>query len=330
MSTARIAAIDIGTVTCRLLIADVGPRDVTELIRCTDITHLGQDLTATGRLSDAAIERVRETVAGYARTIEEFGVEATTAVATSASRDAENGGELVSALAGVGVVPRIIDGEVEARLSFLGATWSVTGEGLLVVDVGGGSTELILGSSLAEENEPRVCEIETMRSIDVGSRRITEMFLHGDPPSPRELDEARAYIAAAIRPFFDTARIKPSTMVSLAGAATTFSAIQMEMAEYDSEAVHLSCITGPQLSDTIAMLAGMPLAKRREVVGLHPDRAAVIVGGGLVIETVLALAGLDSTLVSEHDILYGILLDTYRELRRGVDESAEQAGSDGA
>jgi exopolyphosphatase / guanosine-5'-triphosphate,3'-diphosphate pyrophosphatase len=320
--TRRIAAIDIGTVTTRLLVADVSSRDITEVVRCTDVTHLGQDLTVTGRLSAEAIERVSGVVAGYARTIAELGVERVTALTTSASRDAENSDELLAALCAHGIDLRVIDGEAEARLSFLGATWSVTGAGLLVVDVGGGSTEMIFGSSEADDENMRTCDIESMRSVDVGSRRITEMFLHSDPPTPAELDEARAHITSALRPFFDTLRTKPRAMVSLAGAATTFSAIHMEMAEYDSERVHLSCLTGPQLSDLISMLACMPLDRRRDVVGLHPDRAAVIVGGGLVIETVLALAGLDSTLVSEHDILYGILLDTYRDLRREADRAA--------
>lgn len=320
--TQRLAAIDIGTVTTRLLVADVSASDVTEVVRSTDITHLGEDLTTTGRLAPAAIGRVREVVARYAGTIAELGVVRVSAVATSASRDAENGSELIASLAALGIRPRIIDGDDEARLSFLGATWSVTGEGLLVVDVGGGSTELIFGSSDADESNVRTCDIEAMRSVDVGSRRITEMFLHTDPPTPRELDEARAYIAGALRPFFDALRTKPCALVSLAGAATTFSAIDLELAEYDAERVHLSCLTGPQLSDLITALASLPLERRRQVVGLHPDRAPVIVGGGLVIESVLALSGLDSTLVSEHDILYGILLDTYRDLRQEADSDA--------
>jgi exopolyphosphatase/guanosine-5'-triphosphate,3'-diphosphate pyrophosphatase len=321
--TRRLAAIDIGTVTTRLLVADVSQRAVVEVVRSTDITHLGEDLTASGRLSEPAIERVRGVIAGYSRTIAELGVERVTAVATSASRDAANSAELMAAIASNGVVPRIIDGEEEARLSFLGATWSVTGDRLLVVDVGGGSTELIFGSSQADPDDVRSCDIETVRSVDVGSRRITEMFLRSDPPTPRELDEARAYIAEALKPFFDALRTKPRAMVSLAGAATTFSAVALGLVEYDAELVHLSCLTGPHLSDLIAMLASLPLERRRQVVGLHPQRAQVIVGGGLVIETVLALAGLDSTLVSEHDILYGILLDAYRDLRR---EDGSDAG----
>jgi len=311
----RLAAIDIGTVTTRLLIADVSEGGVDEVLRSTDITHLGQDLTATGRLSPEAVERVRAVIAGYADSIGRMGVEHVSAVATSASRDAANGDELLAALSPLGITPRIIGGEDEARLSFAGAAWSVTGEGLLVVDVGGGSTELIVGSSTVDDAGARETSIDAMRSIDVGSRRITEMFLHSDPPTTSQLDEARAYIANAMRPFFDALRVRPRAMISLAGAATTFAAVDLELAEYDSDVVHLSCLSGARMTDLVTMLARLPLEKRRTVVGLHPDRAPVIVGGGLVMETVLALAGLDSTLVSEHDILYGILLESLHELR---------------
>jgi len=313
----RLAAIDIGTVTTRLLIADVSESGVDEVARSTDITHLGQDLTTTGRLSPDAIERVRTVIAEYADTIREYAVEHVSAVATSASRDAANGDELLMALTPLGITPRIIGGEDEARLSFSGASWSVTGEGLLVVDVGGGSTELIVGTSSVDDDGVRDTSIDAMRSIDVGSRRITEMFLLSDPPTGAQLDEARAFIANAVRPFFDSLRVRPRAMVSLAGAATTFSAIDLELAEYDSDAVHLSCLSGARMTDLVTMLARLPLEKRRHVVGLHPERAPVIVGGGLILETVIALAGLDSTLVSEHDILYGILLESLRALRKG-------------
>jgi exopolyphosphatase / guanosine-5'-triphosphate,3'-diphosphate pyrophosphatase len=304
-------------VTTRMLVADVSESGVDEVVRSTDITHLGQGLTTTGRLSHEAIARVRGVIAGYAYVIRDLGVEHVSAVATSASRDAANGDELLAALSPLGITPRIIGGEDEARLSFAGAAWSVTGEGLLVVDVGGGATELIVGTSSIDDDGLRETSIEAMRSIDVGSRRITEMFLHFDPPTSAQLVEARIYIANSMRPFFDSLRARPRAMVSLAGAATTFAAIDLELVEYDSDAVHLSCLSGPRMSDLVTMLARLPLEKRRNVIGLHPDRAAVIVGGGLVMETVLALAGLDSTLVSEHDILYGILLESLRALRKG-------------
>lgn len=308
----RLAAIDIGTVTTRLLVADVSDGCIEEVVRFTDITHLGENLTETGRLAHAAIRRVCEVVAGYSGTIRELDVDSVSAVATSASRDATNAGDLLAALAPLGVTVRVIGGEEEARLSFSGATWSVTGEGLLVVDVGGGSTELVFGSSETTETGARIATIDAMRSVDVGSRRITEMFLRGDPPSHAELENARGHTANALRPFFETLRSRPRTMVSLAGAATTFSAIDLGLAVYDPAIVHMSCLSGARLSDIVAELACLPLEKRRHVVGLHPERAAVIVGGGLVMEAALALAGLDSTLVSEHDILYGILLHMWQ------------------
>lgn len=306
----RIAAIDIGTVTMRLLVADVSDRNIHEVVRSTDITHLGEGTAGSGRLLPGALERVAAVAARYAQTLAEHDVRFVTAYATSASRDAENGDELVRVLSETGIPLRIITGEHEARLSFAGATWSVSGEGLLVVDVGGGSTELVFGSAIERDRES-VVDIELMRSIDVGSRRVTELFLHSDPPTRLELDVARAHIAGELRPFFDALRSKPRVMFSLAGAATSLSAINLELAVYDSERVHLSCLTGPQMADLVGMLAGLTLARRREVVGLHPDRAPVIVAGALIIESALALAGLDSTVVSEHDILYGILLETF-------------------
>lgn len=307
----RLAAIDIGTVTMRLLVADVSATRIDEVMRCTNITHLGEGTVGSGQLSAEALCRVAAVAREYAGLLAEYGVEHVTAYATSASRDAENGDDLVAVMAEAGISARIIDGESEARLSFAGATWSAAGDNILVIDVGGGSTELIFGSAARESDGSLETDIEQVRSIDVGSRRITEMFLRADPPTRTELDAARAFIAGELRPYFDTMRAKPRTLFSLAGAATSLSAINLELEPYDSERVHLSCLTGPQLADLVGWLSGLTLAKRREVVGLHPDRAAVIVAGALIIESALALSGLDSTVVSEHDILYGILLEAF-------------------
>ena len=315
----RLAAIDIGTVTTRLLVADVTPDAVVEISRSTDITNLGEGLAQSGRLSREAIARVADVVGGYALTISELGAVRTIALATSASRDAENSDELLAALTVHGVAPEIITGEREARLSFIGATWSFSGTGVLVADVGGGSTELIFGSARRGPDRAQTGDIEAARSIDVGSRRVTDMFLHSDPPTPAELDAARAFIGREMRPFFEGLSGRPRAMVALAGAATTLSAINLMLATYDSDIVHMSCLTGAQLADTVAMLAALPLIRRLEVPGLHPGRASVIVGGGLVLETALALSGLDSTSISEHDILYGILLEAYREHERPAD-----------
>lgn len=306
----RMAAIDIGTVTTRLLVADVGPDGITELTRSTDITHLGEDLTETGRLSHAAMARVRDVICGYAGTMREFGVEHFEAVATSASRDATNSDEFLELLADCGVVPLVVQGSREAYLSFLGATAGLDAQTVLVDDIGGGSTELVLGTAAGTATERRV-DIELARSVDIGSRRLTEMFLRSDPPMASELHEARVFAAEELRPYFDALKERPRLLVSVAGTATSVVSVIKELAVYDAGVVHGSTVSGAEVSGVLELLAGMPLARRREVVGLHPERAGVIVAGILILETVMALAGVDSTMVSEHDILYGILLDAY-------------------
>ncbi len=311
----RLAAIDIGTVTTRLLVADLEPDGtIHEVERSTDITHLGQDLSATGVLSADAMQRVAEVIERYAITLRELGVERYGAVATSASRDAANGDDFRAMLADKGVDVAVIDGAREAELSFRGATAERTGEGLLVVDCGGGSTELIVGD-VAEEDGARSTCITASRSIDVGSRRMTERFLHADPPTRAELDEARIWAAAEFRPFFERLDERPSQMLALAGTATSLAAMRLELEHYDAQLVHGYVLSGSDLSDLLEMLSAMPLERRRRVTGLHPERAGVIVAGALIIETVLAIAGLDSLVVSEHDLLYGILLDSFCDLQ---------------
>jgi exopolyphosphatase/guanosine-5'-triphosphate,3'-diphosphate pyrophosphatase len=314
-STRRIAAIDIGTVTTRLLVADVSDDGLTEVARSTDITHLGEGLSASGRLSNAAMMRVSDVIARYDATMRDLGVERFSAMATSASRDAENSADFLALLASHSIVPIVIPGEREARLSFAGATSDMDAEeDLLVVDLGGGSTELIAGDVIEEGGERRT-EIVKARSIDVGSKRVTERFLHSDPPTAEELAEAREWSVGQLRPYFDGLRDRPQLMVALAGTATTLSAIRQELEVYDPALVHCSCLTGSELADLVEMLATMPLSERVKVPGLDPGRATVIVAGALILETIVALAGLESTLVSEHDILYGILLETYDDLR---------------
>jgi exopolyphosphatase/guanosine-5'-triphosphate,3'-diphosphate pyrophosphatase len=310
--TVRLAAIDIGTVTTRLLVADVGPARISEVERSTDITHLGEDLTRTGRLASEAIARVEAVIARYAERMAELGVERFTALATSASRDAANGAEFREALARAGVEPAIIEGPREAELSFLGATHAIRGESLLVVDLGGGSTELILGDAPAT---PAIAPIIlSARSVDVGSRRITERFLLSDPPTHEELEAARSFVDGELAAYFSTAPREPERMISVAGTATTLAAILAHMEVYDPERIHDSVLTCDDLTGLLEMLAAMPLAERVGVTGLHPGRAPVIVAGALILREVLEMAGVAETTVSEHDLLYGILLDTYRNL----------------
>lgn len=310
----RLAAIDIGTVTTRLLVADVGPSSIVEIERSTDITHLGEDVAVTGRLSAGGMERVESVVAHYASRMRELGVEAWRAVATSAARDAANGADLTRMLAARDIRPEVITGDAEARLMFAGATFGRVAEGVLVNDIGGGSTELVVGSS-SHRGPCAFAEVESARSLNVGSRRLTDLMFASDPPTAREIAAAEAWARDRIAPFFAALSRPPSSCIALAGTATSVSAIHQGLKEYDSTRVHGSVLLAEEIRTVFDRLASLPCARRAtEVAGLHPGRAPVIVGGILILLVVLDCAGLDSTLVSEHDILYGMLLDAYSRL----------------
>ena len=309
----RYAAIDIGTVTCRMLVADIDDAGALhELRREYAITNLGEDVDATGMLKPEAMRRVAEVVARYRGILEECaptdGSPVTvTAVATSASRDAGNADEFVSMLADLGVTLAVVPGEREAALSFAGASCDFAGERLLVVDVGGGSTELVAGQAGGRPVQAH--------SFNIGCRRVTEKFLAADPPAAGELDRARAWIADGMRPYFEDLRASGFALervVAVAGTATSVVAVHERMAEYDSSRVHRSVVERPVLDEVYAQLAGATLDERRRVVGLDPGRAPVIVAGLVILQVVLDLAGMPSFTVSESDILHGIVLDAAR------------------
>jgi exopolyphosphatase/guanosine-5'-triphosphate,3'-diphosphate pyrophosphatase len=303
----RVAAIDIGTVTTRLLIADTDGSEVREVARSTVVTHLGKGLHATGALSGAGIARVVLAVRGFVPEIGKRHATSVVAVATSAARDATNGREFLDAVAAAGVRARIIPGPVEARLSFTGATCDLAGDGILIADLGGGSTELVLGSATGDAGSREV-RIEAARSLDVGSRRVLDMFLHTDPPRREELEEAEAWVAGQLEGFFARLPGRPQELITLAGTGTTLAAVKQALVPYDPAKVHGSHLSGADVADLLTTLAAMDLASRREVAGMDPARADVIVAGALVLRTIIALAGLEGTTVSEHDILYGLVL----------------------
>ena len=304
----RRAAIDVGTVSTRLLVADVGD-SVDEVVRRTVITHLGEGVAATGLISTEARDRTLATVREYRDEAREAGAGDVIVIATSAARDAENGDEFLSSLADLGLHPAIVSGSQEAHLSFLGATYSIRGDDVLVVDLGGGSTEFVLGSAAEADDGGATFEVETSRSIDVGSRRVSDLFLASDPPTSAELEEATAWVVEQVRPFFDGLRHRPTSLVAVGGTVTSLSAIRQGLDPYDPDRVHGSELTGADLADLREDLSRLPVALRRDVPGLDPARADVIVGGVLVLEALLALAGLDAMVVSEHDILYGLVLE---------------------
>ena len=306
----RYAAIDIGTVTCRMLVADVDAAGaIHEVDREYAITNLGEGVDAAGVLAPAAILRTVETVGGYCAVRDRLAEQGapivkTVAVATSASRDAENSDEFVQRLTKLGVVLSVIPGSKEAGLSFSGASCDFPGQDLMVVDIGGGSTEMVVGRA---GQAPAWAH-----SFDIGCRRVTEKFIRTDPPASDELDRAREWVSQQLARRLGEAGkagITPERLVAVAGTATTVVAVRDQMRVYDSTKVHKALVTRQQLDRQYAELAAMPLEQRSQVVGLDPGRAPVIVAGLVIMQAVMDAVGVDGFTVSETDILHGIILD---------------------
>lgn len=307
----RYAAIDLGTVTCRLLVADVDEAGALhEIHRAYDIVNLGVGVDASGRLSADAMERAARTIGRYREEALSLGAGADVrfvAFATSAARDAANSDELVARIADAGVRLRVIPGELEASLSFSGASMDFGGQDLLVVDVGGGSTEVVAGVGGSAPSRAH--------SFNVGCRRMTERFLASDPPASSQLDRARAWVHSEMAPYFAQLRadgLAWRRVVAVAGTATTAVSVRERMQVYDKDAVHGYHVALPVLEDELRMLAGMPVRQRAEVVGLDPRRAPVIVAGLLILAEVLRLAEVEGYTASETDILQGSIMAAAR------------------
>jgi exopolyphosphatase / guanosine-5'-triphosphate,3'-diphosphate pyrophosphatase len=299
----RVAALDQGTNTTRLLVADVADGRVDELARESRITRLGEGVDGRRRLLPLPIARVRNCLSDYRRTLESLGAERTLLVATSAVRDAENGEAFLGEIEwSYGFTTRLVSGADEAALSFRGATLGrPLDEPTLVIDIGGGSTELVVGDAGG---------VRVATSLDIGSVRMTERFLASDPPRPDELADC----AGAVRSLLaervpEEVRELPTHAIGVAATITTFAALDLALDTYDRERVHGHALSQQGVGDQLERLAGLPLAERRCVPALHPDRAPVIVAGGIILREVLAHFGLDALEVSERDILDGIALE---------------------
>lgn len=310
----RVAAIDIGTVTSRLFIADVSESGVTPLCRKSVITNLGEGVDASGRLSDDAIARTVDQVARYKETIDEYApIDSLVALATSASRDAENSDVFVGRLRDIGVELSVIPGSREAELSFLGASNDFRGEDILFADIGGGSTELAFGRAYgsAESVVPKI-ELRASRSFDIGCRRMTERFLKSDPPSECELAQARAWALETLAPFFEGESIRFDRLVAVAGTPTSVVAVRDSLVPYDSSRVHKTVVVREEFDDVARRLCALPLEKRKKVAGIQPKRAGVFPAGVVILDAVMSLAKVDGFTASESDILIGIVLDALR------------------
>jgi exopolyphosphatase/guanosine-5'-triphosphate,3'-diphosphate pyrophosphatase len=318
-SARRVAAIDCGTNSIRLLIADVSPAraQLTDVTRRMEIVRLGQGVDATGRLAADALARTLGVLEQYAAQIRAAGAAATRMVATSATRDASNAAEFTAGVLGIlGIEPEVITGAQEARLSFTGATAELAGAGgasgataglappYLVVDIGGGSTEFVTGGEADGAGRLRAI------STDIGCVRLTERHLRADPPTQAQVAAATADIDAAI----DTAAgavlggpgPAPRTLVGLAGSVTTVAAIALGLPGYDAGRIHHARISAEQVHEVAQRLLGQTRAQRAAIGPMHPGRVDVIGAGALILDRIVTRLGFSEVVASEHDILDGI------------------------
>ncbi|MEU0489106.1 Ppx/GppA phosphatase family protein [Nocardiopsis sp. NPDC006139] len=319
-----VAAIDCGTNSVRLLIADVVHIDgdevqVVDVDRRMEIVRLGEGVDETGEFAPQALERTFEALRGYAEAIAahgiELGPEAVRMVATSATRDARNRGVFIDGVREIlGVEPEVVTGLDEAELSFVGATAEFAAEAaedghpdlkppFLVVDIGGGSTEFVLGGGTGDEDEL----VRAALSVNIGCVRMTERHLRSDPPTAEEIAAATADIDAALD---EVERVVPlreaGTVVCVAGTATTVAGIALDLPEYDSERIHHTRVSAEELDRITGSLLASTSVQRSEIGVMHPGRVDVIGAGALVLSRVLARTGADAFTASEHDILDGV------------------------
>ena len=285
----RVGVVDLGTNSTRLLVADVDGGHVEEIERRTEITRLGEGVDDRRKLLPLPIARVRNVLAEYRREVEARGAERVLAIGTSAVRDAENGEAFLGEVEwSYGFKSRLLSGEEEAELTRRGvANGRELGDGTLVLDIGGGSTELITADS--------------RRSLDIGSVRLTERFLASDPPTRNELDACAGAVRMALP------ALGPNSAIGVAGTITTLAAL--ELGRYDPEEVHGYRLSREGVEAQLERLASLPLAERRELPGLEPERAPVIVAGAVIVDEVLRRYGLEELEVSERDLLHGAALE---------------------
>jgi exopolyphosphatase / guanosine-5'-triphosphate,3'-diphosphate pyrophosphatase len=300
----RVAVIDVGTNSTRLLVADVEDGVVAPLERRSTVTRLGRGVDLSGHLASGAIEDVCEAIAGYVGIVEELGAEEVETIATSAVRDADNGSAFIAELRErFALSARVLGGEEEARLTYLGATSeSPPAEPTLVVDIGGGSTELIVGTG---------SEISFHDSLQAGVVRHTERHLSADPPAASELEALAADVRGLIEQSIGSG-VEATRGIAVAGTPTSLAAVELELEPYDPSRVHGHVLVLPSIQRMLSQLASVTLAERAGIPGLHPDRAPTIVAGVVTLVEAMRAFGLEEIAVSEHDILYGTALATTR------------------
>ena len=322
----KVAAVDLGTVTSRLLLATVQNGAITSSEKTSYITDLGQGVDATGELAPEAVGRVASACEDFAARIAAFKPQATGLTLTSAARDARHGAVLLDRLRALGFNPQIIPGEVEARLTFFGVAVDFPGERIAVADPGGGSTEIALGSCAGG-----ALALDRAQSLNIGCRRVTEKFLAHTPPAPDEIAAADAWIAPQFSAYWDAARTGfpedeknpataaaqaagpqaapaalPDRLVAVGGTVTTMVAMLHELDPYDSAFVHLHDLSLPEVEACVERLSSLTIAEIAALPGIQAKRAPVMLGGALIIRQLLATGGYGKLTVSENGLLVGL------------------------
>lgn len=309
----KVAAIDLGTVSSRLVLAQVEGGAIVESSKHTEITDLGEGVDATGRFCEAAVERVLAACRMFVDEARAFGAACICTTCTSAARDASNAALLLDGLRELGLEPQVIPGEVEARLTFFGVAHDFAGERIIVADSGGGSTELATGVYAPERGvfalERGVFALEGTRSLDIGCRRVTERFFSALPPARGELTAAAAWAGEQFAAYFEGLPSnfeRAERLVAVGGTVTTLVALVHELEPYDSSFVHLRELSMEQISDAIDRMSTLDVEGIAALPGVQPKRAGVILAGAVVIRELMRAGGYKTLTVSENSLLAGM------------------------
>lgn len=308
----RVAAVDLGTVSSRLLMAEVEDGRIVCSSKRTVITDLGEGVDANGVFSPAAVGRVLAACEGFMRELGPFAPERVCTTLTSAARDVSNGELLLRELEQLGLAPQVIPGEVEARLTFYGVAHDFPGQRIVVADSGGGSTELAVGS-YAPGRPLEVCAI---RSLNIGCRRVTERFLASAPPADEALQRAAAWVNPQFKAYWDALDARPERLVAVGGTVTTLCALAQGMQEYDSHRVHLSELSRADVRAGIERMRGLTVEQIGALPAVQPERAHVLLAGSVVIHELMASGGYDRLTVDENSIMAG-MVETMSEVLDG-------------
>lgn len=302
----KVAAIDLGTVSSRLVLAEVEDGAITASSKHTEITDLGEGVDATGKFCEAAVERVLAACRVFADEARAFGAECVCTTCTSAARDASNAELLLGGLRELGLEPMVIPGEIEARLTFFGVAHDFAGERIIVADSGGGSTELATGVYAPEVGR---FALEGTRSLDIGCRRVTERFFGSLPPASEETEAAAAWAREQFESYFAALPEdfeRAGRLVAVGGTVTTLVAMVHELEPYDSSFVHLRELSAAEVSGAVQRLTSLDVDDIAALPGVQPKRAGVILAGAIVIRELMRAGGYDALTVSENSLLAGM------------------------